>query len=399
MRAQSPRRSGRPASRSSAATLNAKSPPAARAYLYRQLADLLREEIRNGHYRPGMRLPSMDDLSRHHNLNRITVIKALRELAREGLVHAVPAQGTYVSDRLPAPVARRNGILTVGLVSHVLHPAGTGPYHTQIIGGIHEELGKAGGVLTVLPAAHLSPQSRIFEVLQHVPLDAVIYLGPFEPAVLRRLISEGPPSVLVDFQLRGVNEDTVLVDNRSAGFQAMEHLLSLGHRDCAVILGPEDQVAVRERLAGVREALAQVGLTLPASRIVAGAFTRQSGEAAMRQLLQRKPWPTAVFCLNDEMAIGAMQALRACAPDGRAVPVSISLVGCDDIPSATAITPALTTIRVETAFLGRTAVQRLVAKLRDPLHTATTTIVPTHLVVRASTAQPAGGRGLQSRPT
>ena len=358
--------------------------PSGRTYLYRQLADQLREAIGAGRYRPGARLPSLDDLAAHHRLNRITVIKALAELRREGLVRSVPAQGTYVSETPPAARARQTGILTVGLISHVLHPAGVGPYHAQVINGIQDELGKANGLLVVTPAAHLEPQSRIFEVMSHANLDAVIFLGPFDPPTLRQMVKSGPPSVLIDFQLRGMAEDAVLVDNRGGGFQAIEHLLGLGHRDIAVVTGPGDQVAVQERLVGAREAMAQAGLELAHERVVPGLFTRESGAAAMAAILKAKHVPTAVFCMNDEMAVGALHALQA--RSGLRVPDDLSLIGFDDIPSATATSPYLSTIHVETQLMGCMAVQRLIAKLNDPGHRATTTIIPTRLIARGSTA-------------
>lgn len=358
--------------------------PGGRKYLYRQLADEMRESIRAGRYAPGERLPSLDDLASHHRLNRITVIKALAELRREGLVRSVPAQGTYVADTPPR--APRKGLLTVGLVSHVLHPTQIGPYHTQIVTGIQEALGKASGLLVVMPAMHIDQPARTLELMNRANLDAVIYLGPFDPAVLRQMVKSGPPSVLVDFQVRGVNDDAILVDNRGGGYQAVEHLLSLGHRDIALVLGPEDQIASRDRLAGAQEALDQFGVALRPEWVIGGQFNRESGAEAMATLLGRSPLPTAVFCMNDEMAIGALHYLEA--HSALQVPRDLAMVGFDDIPSATATSPHLSTIHVETVLMGRMAVERLIDSLNAPAHTPMTTIIPTRLVARASSVRP-----------
>lgn len=364
--------------------------PAPSEYLYQKVADQLRKLIRDGNIAPGARLPSMDDLAATHKVNRLTVNRALSQLKAEGLVVSIPTRGTYVPDELPpAGERRRNGTLTVGLVSHVLFPTEFGPYHTQIIAGIQDELGKAGGNLLLLPAAHVQPQSKIYDLMIRANLDAVIYLGPIDMPTLRRMIHNGPPSVLVDFQVRGINEDAVLVDNRGGGYLAIEYLLSLGHKDIAVILGTEDQVAAQDRLAGVHEALVDSGIPLSSIRTVQGAFTRDTGYDAMMQILKWPRLPTAVFCANDEMAVGALKAIHG--HSELKIPADISVVGFDDISWATTTHPNLTTVRVDKQLIGRMAVQRLVARLNDPRHTPMTTIIPTTLVKRDSSGVPRKG--------
>jgi DNA-binding LacI/PurR family transcriptional regulator len=94
----------------------------------------------------------------------------------------------------------------------------------------------------VIPTAR--PVDSQIKSLDHVAatgLDAIIYLGVFEPQALRRMVENGPPAVLVDYSIRGLQIDSILLDNRGGGCQAMEHLLSLGHRKLAVIVGAEDQ--------------------------------------------------------------------------------------------------------------------------------------------------------------
>ena len=376
-------------------------PSSSSEYLYQQVADLLRHDIRDGLIAPGARLPSLDDLAERHQVNRLTVNRALSQLKAEGLVVSIPTRGTYVAETLPPEgERRRNGTLTVGLVSHILFPTAFGPYHTQIIAGMQDELGKAGGNLVLLPAAHVQPQSQIYDLMIRANLDAVIYLGPIETPTLRRMIQHGPPSVLVDFQVRGINEDIVLVDNRGGGYQAIEYLLSLGHRDIAVILGPEEQTAAQERLAGAREAIQEAGVSPSTLRTEQGQFTRMSGHVAMQRILKWNKRPTAVFCTNDEMAVGALQAIHR--HSDLRIPEELSVMGFDDIEWANTTHPDLTTVHVDKQLMGRLAVQRLVTKLRDPRHAPMTTIIPTSIVKRGSTGlaptgMPAGGKGPEHR--
>ena len=121
-----------------------------RDFLYKQIANKLREEIDSGLYVPGNRLPSMDILATHFDVNKITVLKAMDELKSEGVIYSIPAKGTYVTEVKRTPREERNHQrngeitrkknLTVGLLSQVLSPEAFGPYHLSIISGVQEEL-------------------------------------------------------------------------------------------------------------------------------------------------------------------------------------------------------------------------------------------------------------------
>ncbi len=357
-----------------------------REFLYHQLAEILRKDIEEGRYKPGERLPSMDDLSDQYQVNKVTVRRALAELNASGYIYSVPAQGTYVSERPSfGKNAVRNRLLTVGLISHLMVPGNTGLYHLDIIQGIRDELSKLHANLVILPARHIEPQIKIYDHMLQAGLDAIIYLGMFEPQTLRQMLENGPPAVLVDYALRGTLVDTILLDNRGGGFQAMEHLLALGHQSIGIITGAEEQATTRERMEGAMDAVEQAGLSKDSIRTFRGDFTRESGYQAMAEILKSDDIPTAVFCLNDEMATGALQALYSLSTLN--VPRDISIIGFDDTAWATATQPPLSTIQVARTLMGRLAVQRIQSRLKGQ-DQMTTTILPTQLVVRNSTAVP-----------
>ena len=360
-----------------------------REFLYHQLASIIRKAIEDGTYKPGERLPSMDDLSEQYNVNKVTVRRALAELNSRGYIYSVPAQGTYVAERAAFnKTTARNRLLTVGLVSHLMAPGNTGLYHMDIIQGMRDELGKIHANLVILPARHIEPQIKIFDHMMQAGLDAIIYLGTFEPQTLRHMIENGPPAVLVDYTLRGLMVDTILLDNRGGGYQAVEHLLSLGHRSIAIILGAEEQLTTRERLEGAFDAVDQAGLPRSIIRTFNGDFTREGGYQAMAEILKSNDIPTAIFCLNDEMATGTLQALHSLS--NLSVPRDISIMGFDDTAWATATQPPLTTIQVARTLMGRLAVQRIQTRLKGQ-DQMTTTILPTQLVIRNSTMPPSAG--------
>ncbi|NCC51303.1 MAG: GntR family transcriptional regulator [Spartobacteria bacterium] len=357
-----------------------------REYLYHQLAEIIRKEINEAKYKPGDRLPSMDRLAAEYRVNKVTVRRALAELTADGLIYSVAAQGTYIAEP-PAPVekASPNASLTVGLLSPVMVAGNTGFYHLELIEGVREELAKVHANLVLLPVKYVKTDLKVIEMLTQANLDAVLLVGHFEPPLLRRILTMPLPSVLMDHVLRGTHVDTILVDNQGGGYQAIEHLLSLGHTKLAIVSGPRGEIVTEDRLKGAYAAIEDAGLPEINVQIIESNFTREGGFKAMAEALDENH-ATGFFIMNDEMAAGALQAINALT-DYR-VPEHLSIVSFDDTTLATATHPRLTSVRVAKPMMGRIAVERVLSQLNQPDHTPTTTVVPTQLIVRDSTAEP-----------
>jgi DNA-binding LacI/PurR family transcriptional regulator len=172
------------------------------------------------------------------------------------------------------------------------------------------------------------------------------------------------------------------VDNEAGARLAVEHLLALGHRRIACITNaPTAYTAASERVAGYREALAAAGIDEEPGMIAEGAFDAQSGHRAMADILSRST-PDAIFVASDVVAIGAIAGLREA---GLSVPGDVSVVGFDAIPLAAYLDPPLTTISLPAHDLGRAAGRALLDRIAGrPV--AGRTLLPTELIVRASTA-------------
>jgi len=354
--------------------------------LYRQVAQSIGQRIRTGKLKSGERLPSMDDLAEVYGVTKVTVRRALLELKSEGLLYTRPAQGTYVAQVIPPDKAhRRSKVLTVGLVSRVLLPENPGPYHSEVLASLRVEIGKLKGNLVVLPRPE-SATDDVSEQMRHSNLDAVVYLGAFDPEALRRMVRNGPPAVLVDYQVRGLNVDRVLVDNTGGGEIAIDHLVSLGHRDIAIVLGNEEDSATRDRLVGAQNSLGRAGIPVSSVRLLKGDFMLNSGLEAMTTLLNSGSLPTAVFCMNDEMAVGAIQAIHRLS--SLKVPRDISIIGFDDIAWGAATHPRLSTVRLDRQLMGRLAIERVMSMLGERAHTVTSTTITPELLLRESTAAP-----------
>jgi LacI family repressor for deo operon, udp, cdd, tsx, nupC, and nupG len=177
----------------------------------------------------------------------------------------------------------------------------------------------------------------------------------------------------------------VRVDNVAAARTLTAHLAGLGHRRIGAILGPQRSPLTRDRLRGYRLALRSAGIGRDDALIAQGDFSMISGrEAALKLFASRTP-PTAIFCFNDEMAMGAVQWLKGA---GLSVPDDVSVAGFDDIEFASFCDPPLTTIEQPTRELGNAAMALLYEILSGGRPAHVTRTLPTKLIVRASTAAP-----------
>ena len=181
----------------------------------------------------------------------------------------------------------------------------------------------------------------------------------------------------------------VAIDDVDTARLATQHLINLGHRQIGLISGTPHEspyAAQHHRHRGYAETMAAAGLEVDDRLMSYGDFTREGGERAMVELLSRPVVPTAVFCMSDEMAFGAIVALRR---HGLRLGADISLVGVDGHPQAEVVD--LTTVEQPVAEMGRIAAESLLASLRAP-GAATSAeaagLIPTRLVVRGSTASP-----------
>jgi len=175
----------------------------------------------------------------------------------------------------------------------------------------------------------------------------------------------------------------IATDAESAGAQAADHLIGLGHRRIAFIGPAIDAHSFRMRERGFWKRLDANGISLPSEYLARGNATAQEGRNAMRSLLSLDPRPTAVFCVNDVIAIGALKAALAA---GLRVPEDISVVGCDDIELCQLVTPELTTVKVPARELGGRAARLLIRTIEGKgSGKRLSRLLPVELVQRGTT--------------
>lgn len=213
----------------------------------------------------------------------------------------------------------------------------------------------------------------------HVPLDNGGRLQG-RPAAL-------PPMVIMCERIPGLSLPTVRIDNEGAAHLATRHLIELGHRSIAHIKGPEENILTKDRLAGYRRALEEAGIPFEARLVAPGDFSIPSGQRGVERILDEGPRPTAVFCSNDEMAMGAIVALKQ---RGLSVPGDVSVVGFDDIQFAGSYDPPLTTIHQPRRHIGETAMALMVELLESGSVPEGEVVIETELLQRRSSGPPRG---------
>jgi LacI family transcriptional regulator len=195
------------------------------------------------------------------------------------------------------------------------------------------------------------------------------------------------PVVVLDREIQDSHVDFVGVDHHDGAREAVRYLAGLGHRVIACIAAPEGLGVGDQRYAGYAEVAAplieEAGLS-PEDYVARGDFSFEAGVEAARSLLDQNPPPTAIFASNDQQAIGA---IRHCESAGLTVPGDVSVVGFDDIPLATRITPTLTTVRQPIDLIGARAVE-YVLDHDTPERGPFTARLRTHLEIRKSCAPP-----------
>ncbi|MFD9437979.1 LacI family DNA-binding transcriptional regulator [Streptomyces sp. NPDC060006] len=266
------------------------------------------------------------------------------------------------------------------------------PWAVEIIRGV-EEVAHAAGVGTVVSAIHgRSGDARQWMTnLRARASDGVVLVtSVLEPVLHDELRRLGVPLVVVDpAGSPALDAPTVGATNWAGGMAATEHLLRLGHRRIGFVAGPPRLLCSRARLDGYRAALDRAGIAVDESLIVPGDFYQESGFTGCTALLDLAEPPTALFAASDQMAMGAVEALRR---RGARVPEDMSVVGFDDLPEVRWSAPPLTTVRQPLAEMGKLAARTVLRLTRGEKLDSPRVELATELVVRSSTAPARTGR-------
>ncbi|GAA5021137.1 LacI family DNA-binding transcriptional regulator [Kitasatospora paranensis] len=332
---------------------------------------------------PDRHRPTLEDVAERAGVSRATASRVVSgshpvsERRRSAVMRAV-ADLQYVPNQAARSlVTHRTGSYALVLPEGMARVFSDG-FFPALIRSATEELEESDEQLVILLAGSPAGRRRIEQYARAGHVDGVMLASMHGPDPLPAALARtGVPVVCNERPLGGPLLPYVGVDNAGGATTAVRHLRRIGRTRIATIAGPSDMTAGIERLAAYRRETARVrGPQLVAE----GDFTVESGRAAMAALLRREPRIDGVFAASDQMAAGALEALREA---GRRVPDDVAVVGFDDIDAALSCAPALTTVRQPIDELGRQLV-RSVQRLAAGEETAPALVLPTALIVRDS---------------
>jgi LacI family transcriptional regulator len=257
------------------------------------------------------------------------------------------------------------------------------PYFPILIQGITSACNARDHSVMLWLAEPEYERRMISQILHNGLVDGVILASMLlDDSLMQSLVASNLPFVLVGRHPTNPRISYVDVDNVASAKKIVEHLFESGYRRIATIAGPRNMIAGADRLQGYTLALQQREMAIDPNLICIGDFSENGGYAAMQALLAQKP--DAVFVASDTMAIGALRAIREA---GLRVPQDIAIAGFDGMPFAERTDPPLTTVRQPIHQAGYTAAETLINLITDPDSQPSHIILPTEIIIRASTSR------------
>ncbi len=328
---------------------------------------------------------NLEDIAKLSGVSRSTVSRVVnhdpnvRTSTRERVLQVIDDVGYMPNVAARGLAAGRNQI--IGLVIPVeVSTIFSDPYFPQLIQGVSEVCNAAGYMVVLWMADQRYERQMVHQILSGGLISGVVLAAAMvQEPTLDALAASNMPFVMIGRHPLLDEASYVDVDNFDGAKQAVAHLLGMNRQRIGTITGPSTTVAGIDRLAGYRHTLDSHGVATRPEWIVEGDFYEASGHAGMQQLLHQPI--DAVFAANDSMAVGAIRAITEA---GKRVPEDIAVVGFDDVPIASSVTPSLTTVRQPTRFTGIKATELLIEAIEDPDGIPHRLILPTELVVRES---------------
>lgn len=328
---------------------------------------------------------TIKDVAQRSGVSSMTVSRVINgservsPQTRQRVEQAVAELG-YVPSRLARGLIRQK----TGTLALIV-PDVANPFFTLIVRGAEDAARRAGYRMILCDTrADLSIEREVIEemIAHRVEGIAIAPVSDRSKGHLHRLAQFGVEFVLIDRTVPGVKCDVVVGDSAGGARHLVEHLISLGHRRIAFIVESDEVSTARDRRQGYEAALEAAGLPLDPSLIMRSTVDPQGGFDGMRRLLELDEPPTAVFTVNNLVALGAIEAVRA---NGLEVPDDIALVCFDDIEYASRLYPFLTVMAQPAETLGTLGTQLLVERIegRAP-EQRRVVVLPAQFIVRQS---------------
>lgn len=336
--------------------------------------------------------PTMTEIGRLAGVSQSTVSLILNDVRGAKLARATRENVLRIAQELGYPLTRHvqaRARQQRNLIVYLTDELSTSPHTMQTIEGAKDGAWDADCLLAVFATRSDPDHERavLSQMLDNPSLLGVIYSTIFTRAAVLPPALANVPTVLVNCHVRERTHCSVVPGDVMGGFSATMHLIEAGHRRIGFINGEMWLEAASDRLKGYRQALSTAEIPFDPDLVREGNWQVSGGFAHAQSLLSQPQRPTALFCANDLMAVGAMDAARKLKLD---VPKKLSIVGYDDQDIAGHTRPPLTTVLLPNYEMGRWAAEALIAQVRSGTGTRRASIkIDCPLVPRGSVSTPA----------
>jgi LacI family transcriptional regulator len=257
-------------------------------------------------------------------------------------------------------------------------------YYTQILNGVSEAISRSSYRLTLYQPEGYDHRFGYAPKLDEFPSDGIFMVAPLkEDRLVKYLESRGKPAVLISGRSQVL--DWVDINSAESSVESVDALIRMGHRRIGFIGGGCDDFNTQARQRGYQSALEKAGLPVDPALTAFSDYTTDGGAEAGQRLWSLAKRPTAIFCVNDSVALGALRAAQA---QGLSVPEDVSIIGYDDVPLSSLMRPSLSTVRQPLAEMGRRACEFLIARVESPRRPQQSQEFKAPVIMRGSCAPP-----------
>ncbi|ANB61568.1 LacI family DNA-binding transcriptional regulator [Anoxybacteroides amylolyticum] len=335
-------------------------------------------------------MTTIKDIAKAAGVSITTVSRALNgysdvnEKTRQKIIE-IAKQLNYSPNTLARSLVM-NKSKTIGLlVSGLTRESTKDNFTFEVLAGVNQYVSEVDYDMVLFSTTSTKQREKTYtQLCRERRVDGAILQGiRVDDPYLQEVVESDIPCVLIDIPIESETVGYVTTDNVLGAKKAVQHLISLGHRQIAMMNGYEFAFVSEQRLKGFKEGLLEAGLPVPEHLIANGAFKEERAEEEALRLLTKHPEITAFFCASDLMALGVMKAAKAL---GKRIPEELAIIGYDDIILASYTNPPLSTIAQNKFAMGYEAAKLLIDMLEGK-ERSRVRVLETELQIRESTVK------------
>jgi GntR family transcriptional regulator of arabinose operon len=361
----------------------------ARIPMYIQLKTYMMNQIQQGIWKPGDKLPSENELAEQFDVSRITVKNAMADIVEQGLIYRIQGKGTFIADSAAPPFLVFEPRETMSSCVAFLMPRLDNLFTANLMTGIELELAEHGYHLVFrLTHDRQELEINLLKELTQLGMKGIIIYPvegeTFNNEILKLTLGDYP-LVIVDRYLRGLDANCVSSDNFAGAYEATKHLTSLGHTKISFLsTAIKGTTSIEDRLRGYEQALSDAGLFIDYRlRLILNSGLPIYEQ--IKQYILDNPDVTAIVTTTSTIGLFAMKAARDL---GLVVPQDLSIVCFDDHEKSELSEVPLTYVNQNEKQIGREAAKLVISQIQNPGQERRSLGLPSDLVVRGSTTSP-----------